>query len=220
MCPDGFTSYTDENDAWSFILYLGERTKEWESAQASETALPSKGTVLNHLAQIQKPGNLQNSASSSGPSKQVFTLRSGNEYHPADQTENVSKQMEESLAQENFQEPLVDPSVQPMQLNAHDELRKDNEDEKKKEPVEARKRSFDPPAPFPKRLQSKKAPAMEKIIETFKQVQINISLIEAIEQVPSYAKVLKDLCTKKRILIFPVILGRPFLATSNALINC
>ncbi|GAV91419.1 hypothetical protein CFOL_v3_34814 [Cephalotus follicularis] len=108
--------------------------------------------------------------------------------------------MEESLAQENFQELLIDPSEQSIQLNAHDELRKEKEDEKKKQPDEAPKRSFDPPAPFPKRLQSKKAPTMEKIIETFKQVQINIPLLEAIEQVPSYAKVLKDLCTKKRIL--------------------
>ena len=39
---------------------------------------------------------------------------------------------------------------------------------------------------------------MKKILEIFKQVKVNISLLEAIEQVPSYAKFLKDLCTKKR----------------------
>jgi hypothetical protein len=34
--------------------------------------------------------------------------------------------------------------------------------------------------------------------ETFKQVRINILLLDAITQVPSYAKFLKDLCTVKR----------------------
>ena len=38
---------------------------------------------------------------------------------------------------------------------------------------------------------------MEKILETFKQVKVNIPLLEAVQQVPSYAKFLKDLCTHK-----------------------
>ena len=38
---------------------------------------------------------------------------------------------------------------------------------------------------------------MEKILEIFKQVKVNIPLLEAFEHVPSYAKFLKDLCTKK-----------------------
>ena len=37
-------------------------------------------------------------------------------------------------------------------------------------------------------------------MEIFKQVSINIPLLDAIKQVPSYAKFLKDLCTKKRNL--------------------
>jgi len=39
---------------------------------------------------------------------------------------------------------------------------------------------------------------MEKIRETFNQVQINVPLLDAIQQILSYAKFLKDLCTKKR----------------------
>jgi hypothetical protein len=38
-----------------------------------------------------------------------------------------------------------------------------------------------------------------EIFETFKQVRINIPLLDAIKQVP-YAKFLKDLCTVKRKL--------------------
>jgi len=39
---------------------------------------------------------------------------------------------------------------------------------------------------------------MEKILEIFNQVKINVSLLDAIQQVPSYVKFLKDMCTKKR----------------------
>jgi len=39
-----------------------------------------------------------------------------------------------------------------------------------------------------------------KIFETFKQVRINIPLLDVIKQVPSYAKFLKDLYTMKRKL--------------------
>jgi len=39
---------------------------------------------------------------------------------------------------------------------------------------------------------------MEKIPEIFKQVKVNIPLLDAIKHIPSYAKFLKDLCTKKR----------------------
>ena len=39
---------------------------------------------------------------------------------------------------------------------------------------------------------------MDKIIEIFHQVKINVPHLDAIQQVPSYAKFLKDMCTKKR----------------------
>ena len=38
----------------------------------------------------------------------------------------------------------------------------------------------------------------EDILEVFKQVQINILFLDAIKQIPSYAKFLKDLITVKR----------------------
>ncbi|GAV58900.1 hypothetical protein CFOL_v3_02433, partial [Cephalotus follicularis] len=41
---------------------------------------------------------------------------------------------------------------------------------------------------------------MDEMMELFKQVQINLPLLDAIQQVPAYAKFLKDLCTMKRKL--------------------
>jgi hypothetical protein len=60
-------------------------------------------------------------------------------------------------------------------------------------------RSFVPKAPYPERLQApKKEGKLEDILEVFKQVQINIPFLDAIQQIPSYAKFFKDLITMKR----------------------
>jgi hypothetical protein len=56
-----------------------------------------------------------------------------------------------------------------------------------------------PKASYPKRLQApKNGGKLEDILEVFKQVQINIPFLDAIQQIPSYAKFLKDLVTVKR----------------------
>ena len=52
---------------------------------------------------------------------------------------------------------------------------------------------------------------MDKIIEIFNQMKINVPLLDAIQQVPSYAKFLKDMCTKKRKTS---VLKKVFLATN------
>ena len=58
-----------------------------------------------------------------------------------------------------------------------------------------------PPAPYPHRLRPpKKVNNHSEIYELFKQVKVNIPLLDAIKQIPSYAKFLKDLCTVKRKL--------------------
>ncbi|CAN6544492.1 unnamed protein product [Malus baccata var. baccata] len=49
-------------------------------------------------------------------------------------------------------------------------------------------------------MQSKKEESDKDILETFRKVQVNIPLLDAIEQVPKYTKFLKELCTtRKRI---------------------
>ncbi|KAM2064666.1 hypothetical protein TB2_027300 [Malus domestica] len=55
--------------------------------------------------------------------------------------------------------------------------------------------------PFPSRFKhTKKEEAEKDILETFRKVQVNIPLLDAIKQVPRYAKFLKELCTtRKRI---------------------
>ncbi|CAL2256544.1 unnamed protein product [Prunus armeniaca] len=56
-----------------------------------------------------------------------------------------------------------------------------------------------PNVPFPRRcMQSKKEEDEKDILETFRKVQVNIPLLDAIKQVPRYAKFLKELCTTRR----------------------
>ena len=55
------------------------------------------------------------------------------------------------------------------------------------------------PPPFPQALKGKKkAINQAKILEVLKKVKVNISLLDMIKQVPTYAKFLKDLCTVKK----------------------
>jgi len=55
-----------------------------------------------------------------------------------------------------------------------------------------------PLPPFRHRLKKKDQDHIENIRETFSQVKINIPLLNAIQQMPPYAKFLKELCIVKR----------------------
>ncbi|CAN6690856.1 unnamed protein product [Malus baccata var. baccata] len=53
--------------------------------------------------------------------------------------------------------------------------------------------------PFPHRfMKSKKEQTDKEIMDTFRKVQVNLPLLDALKQVPKYAKLLKELCTNKR----------------------
>ncbi|XP_027096001.1 uncharacterized protein [Coffea arabica] len=57
------------------------------------------------------------------------------------------------------------------------------------------------PPPFPSRLERPKKQDKEKeILDMFRKVEINIPLLDAIKQVPRYAKFLKDLCINRKKL--------------------
>ena len=60
-----------------------------------------------------------------------------------------------------------------------------------------------PPPPFPKILVKKTEDSKyQRFITMLKQLSINVPLVEAIEQMPGYAKFMKDLVTKKRSVTF------------------
>ncbi|XP_070013877.1 uncharacterized protein [Nicotiana sylvestris] len=54
------------------------------------------------------------------------------------------------------------------------------------------------PAPFPQRLvKQKKEDQYKKFIEMLRQIQLNIPLMDALREMPSYAKMMKDLMSRK-----------------------
>ncbi|KAH9735577.1 hypothetical protein KPL71_017779 [Citrus sinensis] len=60
---------------------------------------------------------------------------------------------------------------------------------------------FRHPPPFPQRFQKQQQDKQfSKILGVLKQLHINIPFVEVLEQMPNYAKVLKDILTKKRRL--------------------
>ena len=57
------------------------------------------------------------------------------------------------------------------------------------------------PLPFPSRsIPTKKMELDSNLLETFRRVEVNIPFLDAIKQIPKYAKLLQDLCTHKRKL--------------------
>ncbi|KAM2564666.1 hypothetical protein TB2_012931 [Malus domestica] len=63
-------------------------------------------------------------------------------------------------------------------------------------------RVYEPPMPYPERLKPKvKDQQLADFIKTLSKDQINLPLIDAIKNIPSYAKFLRDDCTKKKKLL-------------------
>ncbi|KAM1427105.1 hypothetical protein ACFXTO_019719 [Malus domestica] len=58
---------------------------------------------------------------------------------------------------------------------------------------------YKPPLPFPQRQQQRsKDQQCIEFMKTLAKVQINLPLLDVIKQIPSYAKFLKELCSKKK----------------------
>ncbi|KAK8660125.1 hypothetical protein V6N13_051059 [Hibiscus sabdariffa] len=56
-----------------------------------------------------------------------------------------------------------------------------------------------PPPPFPQRLKKQKQDyQFKKFLDILKQVHINLPVVEALQQMPNYAKFLKDMVTRKK----------------------
>ncbi|XP_070006252.1 uncharacterized protein [Nicotiana sylvestris] len=63
-----------------------------------------------------------------------------------------------------------------------------------------------PPPPYPQRLAKQNGDnQLKKFMNMMKSLSINVPLVEALEQIPSYAKFMKDLVTKERSMNFETI---------------
>ncbi|CAJ2642407.1 unnamed protein product [Trifolium pratense] len=137
------------------------------------------GQMANAIGQLQAQGS-GNLPAQTVPNPNVnvsaITLRSGRVSEPAPE-----KKKKKTVASSSAPEP---PSVT-------------IETEPEKERV------YVPPIPFPQRVQKNIKKTVEEdkeILDVFRKCAVNIPLLDAIKQIPKYAKFLKDLCTHKRKL--------------------
>ncbi|XP_022042382.1 uncharacterized protein LOC110945050 [Helianthus annuus] len=164
---------------------MGQLATEMKELKQNSGKLPSdKTTNPAH----QKKGSLVG---------QVSTLRSGKNYQkvdtPPQPVDGVVEDLGENGESDDESEPII------VKSNGK------NTRATTSEPIQA-KEGEPILLPFPEALKdlgntkiiNKRGPQPEEILEVFKQVKINSPLIDAIKQVPAYAKYLKDLCTQKR----------------------
>ncbi|CAN6687748.1 unnamed protein product [Malus baccata var. baccata] len=125
--------------------------------------------------------------------KQVGTAPSPSKSAPNKIEEVIIEEEEKGLAMARKEVPLPQVSMAPKPSN----LPNKGTNVSNSMPTN----DFPLNVPFPSRFkQTKKEEAEKDILETFRKVQVNIPLLDAIKQVPRYAKFLKELCTtRKRI---------------------
>ncbi|KAL4288505.1 hypothetical protein AHAS_Ahas19G0292900 [Arachis hypogaea] len=103
-----------------------------------------------------------------------------------------------SLSKEPHDEE-IEEEVEVMRDEEENIARGEEEPSKVKEPK--RKNPLEEPTPIPFPTLAKKAKKHEgldpNVVEIFKNVKVTVLLFQAIQQVPKYAKFLKDVCTHK-----------------------
>ncbi|XP_023733895.1 uncharacterized protein LOC111881734 [Lactuca sativa] len=101
----------------------------------------------------------------------------------------------------SYDGPKVSVGQEEEEIVVEEATKKDKKEDKKTEKKPFVTESKATPAPFPERLKSTKKEREEsKILQMFQKVHINITLLEAIKQVPRYVRFLKDLCVSKKKL--------------------
>ncbi|CAN6588922.1 unnamed protein product [Malus baccata var. baccata] len=159
------------------------------------------GQIAEFMGQLREQGKLPSSTvvnpKGGFETAKAITLRSGRQVG-ADPNSSKSSQIEdEKLLQEEKHGAQPTARVEPP-------LPQPQHAPKPSQPVKVSPNlnsssSFPLNVPFPGRfLQSKKEEEEKDVLETFRKVQVNIPLLDAIKQIPKYAKCLKKLCTTRK----------------------
>ncbi|XP_024178805.1 uncharacterized protein LOC112184801 [Rosa chinensis] len=192
------------------MLQAIQETKKEQQVQSQaisklEVQVGQIATALNEREQGRLPSqtlaNPRGQFEKHEPMKAVITLRSGKEvdikvHSPRDKEEvkRGNPEINESAEKE---------SAEGLKLQQQSRKRTDSNpatSSTPETPLRSNSESqFVPKPPYPQLLQKPtKDRHLTEIMELFRKVQINIPLLDAIKQIPAYAKFLKELCTNKR----------------------
>ena len=159
------------------------------------------GQVAEFMGQFREQGKLPSSTIVNPKGKFEFanaiTLRSGKTVETSPKTSKSNQVEDEKLQQEDETLDQATTRVEKTLPQPPRPSKPSNSD--KVSPNSINSNLIPPNVPFPRRfLQSRKEESEKDILDTFRKVQVNIPLLDAIKQVPKYAKFLKELCTTKR----------------------
>ncbi|XP_050225511.1 uncharacterized protein LOC126674989 [Mercurialis annua] len=191
--PPGFQQprNTDEGNVLAKVLEKLEKMEQREKNQAStihhlETQISQMAISLQGRTQGGLPSTTENN-----PREHVkaVELRSGRNLEKANGKKHVVEEDEPQI--------VIDIASSSQEIpKEREEVAIEVEEPYVRPPPPP---PFVPPVPFPSRL--RKAQGNEKFhkfLEIFKKLQINLSLADALREMPQYAKFLKDIITNKR----------------------
>ncbi|KAM2972030.1 hypothetical protein FF2_018768 [Malus domestica] len=159
--------------------------------------------IAEFVGKFRDPGQLPSSTipnpKGGFESAKAITLRSGKEVG-AGPTSKTGHNEDEILQMEEEESRLPTAKVVPPLPQAPSIPNRLNSSDKGKNVSNSvHTNVFPSNVPFPSRfMQTKKEEAEKDILETFRKVQVNIPLLDAIKQVPRYVKFLKELCTTRK----------------------
>ncbi|CAN6583728.1 unnamed protein product [Malus baccata var. baccata] len=162
------------------------------------------GQIAEFVGQFREQGKLPSSTvvnpNGGFESAKAMSLRSGKQVGSDPQpSKSRSNEVEELIIEENEQSTPTERVETPLPQAPNSPKPSNSANKGKEVPILINSNVVPPNVPFPRRfMQSKKEEAEKDILETFRKVQVNIPLLDAIKQVPKYAKFLKELCTTKR----------------------
>ncbi|XP_047938640.1 uncharacterized protein LOC125186329 [Salvia hispanica] len=149
-----------------------------------ETDVQSLGihmkSIDTQMSQISQAVGLQNYTSESGTNYEGPSMPSENEGRVAEKRAEEEELVEEDETVQISTPPkenMTIPSLTPHTAHTPAEVR----------------------IPYPQRVQKKKTDAQfSRFLDIFRKVNLNIPLVEALQEMPTYAKFLKDVLSKKK----------------------
>ena len=125
----------------------------------------------------------------------AMILRGGKQLERPKEITNDESLQDKNKPIENLEKEMSPPSKEVIDDVVH------KSDEVPKDPKTISLKPYTPPLPFPQRMVKAKLDSQfGKFLEVLKKLYINIPFIEALTQMPAYAKFLKEILPNKRKL--------------------
>ncbi|CAN6556588.1 unnamed protein product [Malus baccata var. baccata] len=174
-----------------------------------ETQVGQLTTMFNEREKGRFPSQSEQNPRGMEHCKVIRTLKSGKSYDNRELVHHEAEVEEEEfienapLAAKSRSEAISETGI--LDPSASDKVQSRRNFDANKEKglgslfAPSDKPPYKPPLPFPQRQQQRsKDQQCIEFMKTLAKVQINLPLLDAIKQIPSYAKFLKELCSKKK----------------------